>query len=372
MMAGLLLAAGVLYPCTMFKINKNGKVLVGNNEDYIDPITKAWFTPAEKGKYGTVYFGYSDMFPQGGINDQGLIFDGFSAAKMKVENTTGKEEFKGNLIEKVMSECASVEEAVKLFNRYSLHRLESAQLMLVDKTGDSVIIEGDVFHRDKGEIQVVTNFYLSQLPKGAPIPCERYKRAAAVLEKGSASLATCRAALSAAHNEGEKVNTLYSNIYDPVKKLIYLYYFHNFEEVVVIDLEKELKKGKHIIDIPPLFTGSFAADRFMRRFKHKQLKPIKLDPAILDAYTGTYKLDEKSVAITKENGRLFGQVTGQSKLELFPLSETRFFVEKNDIQVSFVKDKSGQVTELIVHEGGQDIHVAKIKENKTNGKMNQP
>ena len=48
--------------------------------------------------------------------------------------------------------------------------------------------------------------------------------------------------------------TQYSNVYDLKKGLVFLYHFHNFEEVVCIDLKKELEKGAHEIDLPSLFS----------------------------------------------------------------------------------------------------------------------
>jgi hypothetical protein len=33
----------------MFKITKNGKAIIGNNEDWWNPITQIWFEPKQKG-----------------------------------------------------------------------------------------------------------------------------------------------------------------------------------------------------------------------------------------------------------------------------------------------------------------------------------
>lgn len=167
----------------MFNATQNGKTLVGNNEDWQDPYTKIWFEPARDGKYGRIYFGYRNLIPQGGMNDRGLVFDGFYTSFLKLKESVGKEKYEGYLFVKAMEECASVEDVIKLYSRYDLHGqgLEHAQYMFVDKTGDSVIIEGDTIHRKKGDFQVITNFYLSQLKAGDPIPCNRYKTAVAML-----------------------------------------------------------------------------------------------------------------------------------------------------------------------------------------------
>jgi hypothetical protein len=51
--------------------------------------------------------------------------------------------------------------------------------------------------------------------------------------------------------------------------LIYLYHFHNYENVVVINLEEELKKGKHTIEISSLFPDTYTAIRYIKRYNAK-------------------------------------------------------------------------------------------------------
>ena len=62
--------------CTVFYAASSDLAIAGNNEDSFSPLTGAWFIPASDGRYGRVYFGYDDLSPQGGLNDQGLFFDG--------------------------------------------------------------------------------------------------------------------------------------------------------------------------------------------------------------------------------------------------------------------------------------------------------
>ncbi|MBO0722435.1 MAG: serine hydrolase [Blastocatellia bacterium] len=80
---------------------------------------------------------------------------------------------------------------------------------------------------------------------------------------------------------------------------------------------------------------------------------IKIDPKILDAYVGQYELNPNFIiTMTREGDRLMTQATGQPKFELFPESETKFFLKVVDAQVTFVKDDKGVVTHLILHQGG--------------------
>ena len=59
----IILPCETLFSCTMFTLTKNGKTLVGNNEDWRNPNTKIWFVLPDKGKYGIVYFGFDNLSP---------------------------------------------------------------------------------------------------------------------------------------------------------------------------------------------------------------------------------------------------------------------------------------------------------------------
>ena len=81
----------------------------------------------------------------------------------------------------------------------------------------------------------------------------------------------------------------------------------------------------------------------------------KVDPKLYDAYVGQYPLAPTFViTITREGDRLMTQATGQPKVELFPESETKYFLKVVDAQITFVKDDRGVVTHLILHQGGKD------------------
>jgi CubicO group peptidase (beta-lactamase class C family) len=91
-------------------------------------------------------------------------------------------------------------------------------------------------------------------------------------------------------------------------------------------------------------------------------KEIKVDPKIYDAYVGEYERQPgRNFRVFSENGRLFLAYLGRPTIELFPESETKFFVKVIDMQFSFVRDEKGQVTHLILHQQGEDILVKKVK-----------
>lgn len=94
----------------------------------------------------------------------------------------------------------------------------------------------------------------------------------------------------------------------------------------------------------------------------KDHKEVKVDPKIYDAYAGEYELTPTLVlTVTNENGKLMGQPNGQQKAELFPTSETEFFLKAIDAQVTFVKDDQGKVKHLILHQNGRNMEAKKIR-----------
>ena len=76
-------------------------------------------------------------------------------------------------------------------------------------------------------------------------------------------------------------------------------------------------------------------------------EPVAVDPAVLDDYVGTYQLGPGwLVTITRQGNGLMTQATGESKYEMTPTSETRFFVEAYGAAIDFKRDASGAVTHI--------------------------
>jgi len=116
------------YACSMFTKTQDDYTLVGNNEDWKDTKTVVWFVPAEEGKYGAAYLGFKIFFPQGGMNDQGLCFDGFATNSKPVENSLDKPVYEGWLNTLVMETCSTIDEVIAVFDQYNLQLLDTAML----------------------------------------------------------------------------------------------------------------------------------------------------------------------------------------------------------------------------------------------------
>jgi CubicO group peptidase (beta-lactamase class C family) len=89
---------------------------------------------------------------------------------------------------------------------------------------------------------------------------------------------------------------------------------------------------------------------------------IKVPDDLLTRYAGEYQLNPNLIlAITKEDSKLFGEATGQPKLELFAETENKFFLKVMDIQIEFLSGDNGQVSKLILHQGDKKTEAKKIK-----------
>jgi len=358
--------------CTGIYYAEGGVVLAGNNEDFWRPDTRMWTVPGEGGKNGRIYFGFADMFPQGGVNEKGLFFDGFATFQLAVKGQAGKDVYQGNLIDKAMADCGSVAEVISLFENYDLSFLSTAMLMFGDKHGDSVVIEGEHMIRRQGNHQVVTNFYQSRI-KPENYNCPRFAVANQMIDANpQVDVDVMRRALAATHIERDSP-TQYSNIYDLSNGKIYLYHFHNYENVVVLDVKEELGKGKRVVEIASMFPETFAWVQYQREAKQKLQKEIdqRRDPKIKNwAYqpvSGRYEVITESsrwqeIVVRLKDNKLWVQVDDQPEEELIPEGKDRYFhLDFNgSYTFEFKRDPSGKVNALEFVGHGVKIQAQKL------------
>jgi len=243
-----------VHSCTIFYVAKDNKIFAGNNEDWEDPYSKMWFYPPENNKHGWIKFGWGSGFPQGGMNDQGLFWDASSGAYLAMPiSEANKEKYTGALMQKVIEECANIEEALEVFANYYCEDQYKAQYLVGDSLGNSIIVEGDNFIPMEGNYQVLTNFYHSNPDLGG-YPCWRHETAINMLSNNYDLTSYFMGSVLAATHQVGKYPTQYSNIYDLKNNQIYLFHYHNYEEFIKIDLIEELNKGYRSFDIPCLFS----------------------------------------------------------------------------------------------------------------------
>ena len=88
----------------------------------------------------------------------------------------------------------------------------------------------------------------------------------------------------------------------------------------------------------------------------------EIDPELFDNYVGEYQAEAGFVVkIMREGDKLMGQGPDNPPVQLFPYAETEYFLDVTDLQITFIKGESGEVDELIIHQGNQHISAKRIK-----------
>jgi CubicO group peptidase (beta-lactamase class C family) len=84
-------------------------------------------------------------------------------------------------------------------------------------------------------------------------------------------------------------------------------------------------------------------------------KEVKITPTTFDAYIGSFQLADSSgvvLAFKREGERYFTQATGESQLEIFPSSDSTFFLKAVEAQVTFHRLPNGKVNTMTLHQNG--------------------
>jgi serine-type D-Ala-D-Ala carboxypeptidase/endopeptidase len=87
----------------------------------------------------------------------------------------------------------------------------------------------------------------------------------------------------------------------------------------------------------------------------------QLPESLLAAYPGTYRLrPDFEIAVTLEDGKLYGKPTGQPKARLFPEAPDKFFLMVEEAQLLFNRDERGVVASATLNQDGRSLTGARI------------
>jgi CubicO group peptidase (beta-lactamase class C family) len=93
-----------------------------------------------------------------------------------------------------------------------------------------------------------------------------------------------------------------------------------------------------------------------------QRTAIEIPEEVLSEYVGEYVLNpDVSVTITLEDGTLYAQPTGAQRLPIFPEAADRFFLRSPDAQLRFERDASGDVTGMVLMQGGREQAAPRVE-----------
>ena len=243
-----------LHACSVFQTtDEAGNVRCGRNFDWNKEGGSVWFVPAEAGNHGFMVVEQEGFdYPYEGMNDQGLFIAIAAVPKTKIPFSILKPiRVSCELVTIVLQEAGTVEQAIPLFHKYSIMfgthlGYPLIHYMIVDKEGHSAIVElvdkKIVVTRNKNKnYQVMTNFYVSdpEITFGGENPGTRYT----ILEETLSQEKPSQELVWRLLQEVSQKSTVWSNIYDLNKQLIYISY--KDVGVVVFSLKDQLYTGAH-------------------------------------------------------------------------------------------------------------------------------
>lgn len=251
----LFLQTGIqLLACTVFMYTNGKSTLVGSNEDFKKRKSQVWFIPASEGRYGYALFGY-DGSVQAGINEKGLFWDGLRAYPYtEIGNIYERPDIGGNILHKISEECATVDDVISLFEKYYWEGFRVAQLMVVDKTGESAIItyynNELTVTKQAGNQQICTNFRItckedSENFHWYNIGSKRFRKAEKMIKNQEMTVDNFFSILDATHQNNIIARTIYSTVCDLVPGDIYISVNGDYDQIKKINISEELNKGKH-------------------------------------------------------------------------------------------------------------------------------
>jgi Beta-lactamase class C and other penicillin binding proteins len=134
--------------------------------------------------------------------------------------------------------------------------------------------------------------------------------------------------------------------------------YDSLGETYLADNQKDLALAnyKKAAELDPKNANALL---IVRRLEGKE---TKIDTSAFDAYAGEYQVTPNLVlTISREGDKLFGQLTGQGKLAVEPVSDTQFTIPEVKANISFEKDAAGKVVGLLLSQGTRTVNAKKIK-----------
>ncbi len=89
---------------------------------------------------------------------------------------------------------------------------------------------------------------------------------------------------------------------------------------------------------------------------------VEVAAAVLERYVGGYELAPGvELTVTRDNDRLYAQLTSQPRFPVFAESETVFFYKVVEAQITFETGEQGEVTGLVLLQGGVEHRARRIR-----------
>lgn len=247
--------------CSMYKVTKNGKTMIGCNHDAWFETPRIWF---ETNGYGTAFTGArfdgsNGFAPQSGMNEFGLTFSRLVSATPKNRADFSKRKPITNptlYLKDILHTCKTVDEVLKYVNQYDHSYFSNDVFIYIEKSGRYLIVEPYKTIMGNDAKYVLANFCPSEISDFKEIKQERYKNGTLFLKnKLETDINFCTSLSDTMHVCRDKIGdgTLITSIWDNDAGNVYLYFYHNYKNQVKFNLKEELQKGNHILEVDKLF-----------------------------------------------------------------------------------------------------------------------
>ncbi len=254
------------YSCSMYKITINGKTIVGTNFDayYLTPTI--WFENVKNANtYGAGFTGgrqdgKNGIAPQSGMNSEGLSFSRLASPTPLNGNVNSKNKKQITnptlYLKDILHNCKNVDEVKEYISKYDFSYFLQDVFIYIDKSGKYLVVEPYTMTIGNDVKYVLSNFCPSVTTDKYANNIERYHNGVEFLKnKIDTTLSFATALIDTMHVCRKKVGdgTLLSSIWDLQQGVITMYFYHDYKHPVQFNLQDELNKGDHILDITKLF-----------------------------------------------------------------------------------------------------------------------
>ena len=87
-----------------------------------------------------------------------------------------------------------------------------------------------------------------------------------------------------------------------------------------------------------------------------------IDSHIFELYKGKYEIQPGVVVeVYTDSGKLMVKSPEGLRIQLLPLSNSDYFIEVADIQITFGKIENGKIDKLIIHQNGRESEAKRIE-----------
>jgi hypothetical protein len=245
--------------CSMCKVTINGHTYLGNNEDSWRMGSRIWFENSKPGKLGCVYVGYGEQ-PQGGMNEAGLAFDGLATLPKPIRNDPQKKEISNptDFLKEIMQTCKTVADVKRFAVQYNRQKFfNNGECLFADRAGNYLVMEADTLVSGNDTKYLIANFCPSITSEEEKLTWDRYRKGRLFLNNHANDTASnfCFALTDTMHQCSRRLGdgTMYSFIADLDKGDFTLCFYHDFRHPITFNLQQELAKGNHLLQMASIF-----------------------------------------------------------------------------------------------------------------------